>query len=79
MGSSQVATRAANPERRSLVSRLAETARGMARKKVHTASSPTFPEDLLTRLDSKPESSKFLRRSTFQIGQETLEWRKNQS
>jgi hypothetical protein len=58
------------PGEKKFVSRLAETSRGMTRKKAHTVSSPTFPEDLLTRLDSKPESSKLARRSTFQIGQE---------
>jgi hypothetical protein len=52
------------------VSRLAEITRGMMRKKAHTVSSPTFPEELLTRLDPKPESPKLVRRSTFQIGQD---------
>jgi len=58
------------PGEKKSVSRLAEATREVTRKKSHTVSSPTFPEDLLTRLDSKSESPKLVRRSTFQIGQE---------
>ncbi|PMD32925.1 hypothetical protein L207DRAFT_590001 [Hyaloscypha variabilis F] len=54
------------------VPRLAEIARGMMRKKANTVSTPTFPENLLTKPDSKPESPKLVRRSTFQSGQDNL-------
>lgn len=40
------------------------------RKKAHTVSSPTLPEDLLVKSYPKAESPKLLRRSTFQIGQD---------
>ena len=52
------------------IPRLAEIARGMMRKKAHTVSSPTLPENLLTKADPKLESPRLVRRSTFQIGQD---------
>jgi hypothetical protein len=61
------------------VPRLAEIARGMMRKKSHTISSPTFPADAMTRLDSKPESPKLVRRSTFQLGQDNPRTERKQS
>jgi hypothetical protein len=52
------------------VPRLAEIARDMMRKKAHTISSPTLSENALAREDSKPESPKLVRRSTFQTEQD---------
>lgn len=58
------------PGEKKAVPRLAEITRAMIRQKAHTVSGPSLPEDLLTRVDSKPESPKLERRRTFQLGQD---------